>query len=181
VQAVERIDVRLLGPEKTAFHRSVPPGDLGLETEPGFEAPVKIDVTLQATGTRVSVSGTVGCRVRLECSRCLEPVEAVLQADVAVVFEEGPTPQKDEDIVEDDDADVTWYEAPFIDLGDDLRQILLVAVPPYPVCREDCRGLCPQCGANRNTTACGHGGGDGKLRPFADLGILIEKEHEGHG
>jgi len=178
---MERIDVRLLGPETTAFHLSEPPSALGLDGEPGFEFPVTIDVKARVVGTRVTVSGTVGCRVRLECSRCLEPFESTLRADVAVEFEEGPTPQKDEDVVEDDDADVSWYEAPFIDLGDDLRQILLVAAPPYPVCREDCKGLCPDCGANRNTTACGHGGGEGLVRPFAELGILIQNEHEGHG
>ncbi len=178
---MDRIDVRLLGPEKTAFHRSEPPASLGLDAEPGYEFPIDIDVAVRCVGTRVSVSGTVGCRVRLECSRCLEPFETALQADVAIEFEEGTPPVRDEDVVQDEDADVSWYTAPYLDLGDDLRQIVLVAAPPFPVCREDCKGLCPDCGANRNTTACGHGGGGGKLRPFAELGIMLEKEHEGHG
>jgi len=178
---MDRIDVRLLGPEKTAFHRSEPPSAFGLESEPGFEFPITLDVTARMAGTRVSVEGTVGCTVRLECSRCLEPFDTALNAEVLVEFEEGSLPEVGEDEVRDEEPDVSWYTAPFIDLRDDVRQILLVATPPYPVCREDCKGLCPECGLNRNTTACGHGGGDGKLRPFATLGILLEKEHEGHG
>ena len=96
---MDRIDVRLLGPEKTAFHRSEPPSAFGLESEPGFEFPITLDVTARMAGTRVSVEGTVGCTVRLECSRCLEPFDTALNAEVLVEFEEGSLPEVGEDEV----------------------------------------------------------------------------------
>jgi uncharacterized protein len=126
-------------------------------------------------GTRVLVSGKVSCRVRLECGRCLEPVERDLAADVAIEYREGSVPARAVDVIRDEDVDVSEYAHPFIDPGDDVRQILLVAVPPYPVCREECRGLCPRCGANLNVADCGHRADDAH-RPFAGLSSLMKKE-----
>ncbi len=184
---MESIDVRQLGPEGTEFHWNEPATMLGLDSESEFQFPVVIDVKAQRIGTRVVVTGTVGCRVSLRCSMCLEPCEEDIQAEVAIELLEGPQPRKREDVVQDEDADVSYYTVPFIDLSDDLRQILLVAAPAYPVCRQDCQGLCPACGANRNTVPCGcqpaspARGHMAKAKPFEALGSLLQKELKGHG
>ena len=186
---MERIDVRLLGPEKTAFHWREPASGLGLGNEPSFRHPVVISVAARLVGARVLVTGTVASRLTCECARCLVVFESELESEVAVEFREEPQLEGGGDIAPGGEADAdegsetSVFVAPFIDLGEDLRQILLVAAPPYPVCREDCRGLCPRCGVNLNSVACGHGPeGQGRTgRPFEALGILLEKEHEGHG
>ena len=56
--------------------------------------------------------------------------------------------------VGDDDASVTFYQDDAIDLGEMLREQFYLAVPMKPLCRDDCKGLCPQCGTNRNTGQC---------------------------
>ena len=189
VRRVERIDVRLLGPEKTAFHWQEPASGLGLGDEPAFRHPVVISVAAQLVGARVLVNGTVASRLTCECSRCLVEFEWELKSEVAVEFREEPQPEAGGDVAPggeadaDEGAETSVFVAPFIDLGEDLRQILLVAAPPYPVCHEKCRGLCPRCGANLNSAVCGHvPEGEGRTgRPFESLGMLLEKEHEGHG
>jgi uncharacterized protein len=77
---------------------------------------------------------------------------------VVVEYREGTPPHLREDVIRDDEPDASWYTPPLIDPAEDLRQILLVAMPDFPVCRADCRGLCPTCGANLNTAPCAHQG-----------------------
>ena len=177
---MECIDVRHLGPENTEFHWIEPADVLGLDGEPEFKFPIAIDVKVRRVDGRVVVSGTVECRVRLACSWCLEPFEDTIRAEVAIEYLEGPPPRFKEDMVRDDDADASYYTAPTIDMRDDLRQILLVAAPAYPVCGKDCRGLCAVCGVNRNTTQCGCRVGD-RARPFEALGQMLKKEQGGYG
>lgn len=179
---MERIDARLLSSEAVEFHWVEPPRTLGLEAEPAYRYPIAIDLTVRKFGERVLVTGAVGYRVRLECSRCLEPFDGAVEGRVEIEYLEGPAPERREVVVTDDEADAAYYEAPFIDLTDELRQIVLVASPDYPVCRGECRGLCPDCGANLNTGACACRG-TRKVRPFEALGPLLKtlKEHERHG
>lgn len=172
---MDRIDVRRLGTDVSSFGWTERPQELGLEAEPAFRFPVTIEIGARRVGTRVLVTGTCRSRVRLECSRCLEAFEQDLAAEVAVEFREGPSPHRHVDEIRDEDVDVSYYTHPFVDLADDLRQILLVATPAYPVCRESCRGLCARCGANLNTAPCGHEP-EGPRRPFEGLASLTEKE-----
>lgn len=85
----------------------------------------------------------------LECRRCLTAVEVPLSQKLELLF-----------VAEQDvDEDVGCYAIPArareIDLGDALREELLLAVPQFVECRPDCRGLCPECGANLNAGPCG--------------------------
>lgn len=161
---MERIDVRKLGGEKTGFRWSEPPESLGLGAEDGFSSPIEIEVTARriGTGEEVMVEGSLSGRVRAECVRCLEGTERDVRAEVAIEYREGHPPEGKDESVGNGETDMGWYRPPFIDLADDLRQVLLLEVPSYPVCREDCRGLCPGCGANLNSGPCSCGNGSGK-------------------
>ena len=53
-----------------------------------------------------------------------------------------------------DEADVTWYEGEEIDVSPMLRERLMLALPTLPLCRDDCRGLCSQCGGDLNAGPC---------------------------
>jgi uncharacterized protein len=88
--------------------------------------------------------------LRLECRRCLSPVEVPLAQRLDLLF-----------LAEQDgaDDDVGCYTIPprtrELDLRDALREELLLAVPQFAECRPDCLGLCPACGANLNAGPCG--------------------------
>ncbi len=108
----------------------------------------------------VLVQGDVSAEVPLECSRCLEtfdlPVEATLEEQYQPtidVYTGAPARHDDKernDLIFDIDANH------MMDLTEPVRQALLVALPMKPLCLEECKGICPHCGASLNETQCDH-------------------------
>lgn len=115
-----------------------------------------VDVT--NTGSAFLVSGTVEGRGTCSCSRCLEDVTHDFNGTVEGYFLYG-VDVDDEDFDEDlgeDEFDVLPDDH-IIDLAPLLCAALMVDAPDMPLCRDDCAGLCPQCGANLNDGPCGCG------------------------
>ncbi|HWP71919.1 MAG TPA: DUF177 domain-containing protein [Gemmatimonadaceae bacterium] len=92
-----------------------------------------------------SMSGDVGA----ECRRCLAPARAHVEEELHLLFADAT----DED---SDESDVYMLEprATTVDLRPALREQWLLAVPGFALCREDCKGLCPRCGADLNQGPC---------------------------
>lgn len=176
---MERIDVRKLGQAKTVFRWTEPPDSLGLGPGDGFASPLEIDLTARriGAGSEVLVEGSVSGRVQAACSRCLENTERDVKAGVSIEYREGPPPERYDDAAGEGDADVGWFTAPFIDPGEDLRQLILLEVPAHPLCREDCRGLCPACGANLNEGPCACGQGAG-VKAAQEIGEAPKKRRK---
>jgi len=173
---MDRMDVRLLGPEKKSFHWDEPADSVGLEGEPAFHHPVSIDIKACRIEDRVVVEGTLKSRVVVACSRCLENFESSLEASLAIEYREGQAPAEVVGgPINDDEVDVNWFTPPWLDMGEDFRQVLLLEVPAFPVCREDCKGLCPSCGANLNREPCGHGIKTARAG-FQELGEALKKK-----
>jgi len=140
---------------------------LGGDVEGGRGA---LDVELYADGTNVYAHGTMRGQVVVACSRCVgearidieEPVRVTYmpQAELAGTAEEqavaGTSGAEAEEGVElgDADLDLLPYDGESVDLEPILREQLVLAVPYAPLCREDCKGLCPQCGTNLNQGTC---------------------------
>ena len=122
----------------------------------------RIEGSVKATTLRASVlvQGDVAALVTLECSRCLEifdlPVEAALeeQFEPTIDVYTGAPMRRDDQERSDTAFDIDANH--MMDLSEPVRQALLVALPMKPLCREDCAGICPECGANRNEVKCGH-------------------------
>jgi len=108
-------------------------------------------------GREVRVAGSVRCRLEQTCGRCSEPFERAEAIKLDVVFLPAETGAKDAlhiDLQEDPDVNVTWYEGPQIDVAPDVRDVIMLSMPMTPLCRADCKGLCPRCGANLNAGPC---------------------------
>jgi uncharacterized protein len=84
-----------------------------------------------------------------ECRRCLAETTVPVSDDVQLIFA-----QSGEDEAEEDDVVVIPASERELDLRPAMREEWLLAVPAFALCREDCRGLCPSCGADRNTGDC---------------------------
>jgi uncharacterized protein len=133
----------------------VSPGDEALEAH---NVNGRVKVTRLQDG--VLVQGDVDARVSVECSRCLDrielPVEGTLEEQYlpTVDVETGMPVRRGAD----EENDLAFQIDPnhLMDLTEPVRQALLVAMPMKPLCQEDCAGICPQCGANRNEVDCGH-------------------------
>ena len=131
----------------STMRRMTYPSPSGMVKPPS--APVVVTGRLQATGEgRFYWHGTVKTVVTGECRRCLTPVTAPVTADADALF------TQDSEAQEDPDAYPLAADATEIDLAPAVRQEVLLAVPRFLQCREDCRGLCPRCGANMNTNPC---------------------------
>lgn len=105
-------------------------------------SPIDLELQLQAVGDGVLATGTAGVQLRGECARCLSPIEAAAEIDVQELF---LFPG-----VDPDDAEASRVEGELIDLEGVLRDTVVLDLPFIPLCRDDCEGLCPICGANLN-------------------------------
>ncbi|GAC1312022.1 MAG: YceD family protein [Acidimicrobiales bacterium] len=107
-------------------------------------SPVTLDVTLEAVEGGIVVAGAVSAPFVGECRRCLGPVTGTLVAPVEEIFVKDPEEGETYPILGD-----------HIDLEPLAREAIVLALPLAPLCRDDCAGLCPTCGADRNTDPCG--------------------------
>jgi len=103
----------------------------------------------------IRLRGRLNTRLELGCARCLEPVEQALEREFDLLYRpRGADAGRDELSVTDAEAEIGYYQGDGILLEDVLREQVLLALPLKVTCREDCRGLCLQCGRNLNLEQC---------------------------
>jgi uncharacterized protein len=120
-------------------------------------APVELSMDVaKANGEAFSVTGEVKARLELTCSRCVEPFDVPVSAafELRYVPQTENTGEGERELAEDD-LITAYYREGMLDIGDLLREQFQLAFPMKPLCRDACKGLCPQCGANLNRTECG--------------------------
>jgi uncharacterized protein len=134
------------------------------------------DVRLHLTreGDDVLVTGDVRALVPLTCGRCLEEFPVTVRAAVDARF--APRPAAGENVeLGADDLDLDFYDHDELNLATLVETETTLALPMKPLCREDCRGLCPVCGGNRNVTpcACESRAPDPRLAALKDLSARL--------
>jgi len=113
------------------------------------ELPIQGEVQLLRTGRGILVTGSLKTTVKSICSRCLEEFDCTLTLDI----EEEYFPNTDRPMAEEIEGFVI-DESHVLDLTEAIRQHTLLTLPMKPICREDCAGLCPNCGHNLNRGPC---------------------------
>jgi len=89
------------------------------------------------------------------CARCLEPVEKPLVGEFDLIFRpSGADADPGERAITEDETEIGYYDESGLLLEDAVREQVLLTLPGRSLCREDCKGLCPHCGANRNLNPC---------------------------
>ena len=106
--------------------------------------------------------------IETTCARCLEPAQVAVNVPLAVTFVSTEANKTGDD----EDPDVIAFLGNEIDVGDEIRDEILLACPINPLCKESCRGLCTVCGGNRNLTACACKTDVATAGAFAALGKL---------
>jgi uncharacterized protein len=146
-----RVDVRELAQGPVETRGELAPDDPALaDSDITLREPVVVGGRLQGIGDgRFYWHGNVRAVVPGECRRCLAPVETPLELDVGALFTKNP------EALEDPDSYPLAPEATEIDVTPAVREELLLAAPRYALCRDDCKGICPQCGQDLNAQACG--------------------------
>ena len=110
-----------------------------------LEAEAEADITLRPFSGGIDAAGTVRAPWVGICRRCTVAVSGELAIAVSERFADPPLAEDDLYPIVDDT----------VDLGPLVRDAIVLELPMAPLCREDCRGLCPQCGADRNESECG--------------------------
>lgn len=120
------------------------------------------ELDLYAEGTHAFAAGTFKGHLVVACSRCVEPMRIDLDETLRVTFmppsempteDDAPEAEEGPEVAEGD-LDLFPFDGERIDLEPLFREQFVLAIPYAPVCREDCKGLCPQCGIDRNTGTC---------------------------
>ena len=145
------LDTRELGRRPGSQHeviRTVPaPAELGIDVLHVPEgSPVEFDLRLEAVMEGVLVTGSATAALEGECARCLEPIVDEIDVTFQELFVYDDQSHAPDDNELDDEA--SRLEGDLLDLEPLLRDAVVLALPFQPLCREDCPGLCPDCGAN---------------------------------
>ena len=130
------------GSQRTTALTEPAPADLGIEVLRVPEgSPIEFDLRLEAVMEGVLVTGTARAALDGECVRCLEPIDDTIVGDIQELFV-----YDDKDVVDEED-ETSRLEGDLLDLEPLLRDAVVLALPFQPLCREDCPGLCTECGA----------------------------------
>jgi len=149
-----------------------------------LDRPFRFGLEACRTGESVLIEGDLSGQVGLECSRCGKRYPHALCESYRLLLEpmqdgrpedpEGERALAENGICLGEDLDRGFYRGPVIGLDDFFGEVVALAMPIQPICREDCRGICAHCGADRNVeSGAGCGCVDEKIEsPFAVLAAL---------
>ncbi len=150
------VDLVNLEGSSHSFEFSIPADEIDLGTE---NVRLLSDVSALGTVTKhivqTNVAGSIKADAEIDCTRCLSPVAAPLDIkfDVSFVTEENFTAEK-ETALEPDDLETDVFGGDKLDLKELVREQVLLDLPTQLFCKDDCKGLCQKCGANRNLIDC---------------------------
>ena len=158
-----------------AYEALVPADPLGLNYEAiEFNNPLSCAVRLFRQGDdNVYVTADIETKIVVECGRCIVGFEVDISTTLELLFSVGSGSP------EDIEADERYYDGEILDISEDVRQLLVLEIPAWPLCSETCEGLCPQCGAELNIGACSCEPMDdasaSTSNPFAVLSKMLEE------
>ena len=117
---------------------------------------LKVDVHCLVTkaSSTIYIKGNLAAVLGMNCSRCLEDVRLPVSSDFACSLLPAQPEVKEDLELTSEELDISYYSGDFIDLTPVICEQIILQIPIKPLCSEDCKGLCPHCGVNRNTDSC---------------------------
>jgi DUF177 domain-containing protein len=167
------LDIKELSVRKLNFRKTYTPGSFDFHTSEIKQAePLEVTGTAELLDGQIRIAGLVETKIELVCARCLEPVIEEVSRNFDLFYAPLPKDARPkEDQLRVDDTEIGFFEGDGLFLADVLREQVLLALPVKVICRSDCRGLCPTCGANLNheECRCETHASDSRLAPLARL------------
>lgn len=149
------IDLASVGKNPKAIELEFDPADIELDEGTRPVGPIRFSGDIKRDDVRTQVRGHISGAVETDCVRCLEPVSKKIEIDFDDVFVDAESlPDAEEVQVGPEDLDVAILTEPKLDLADIVREQLILETSEPVFCKDDCQGLCPKCGANRNLIDC---------------------------
>jgi uncharacterized protein len=150
--------------EPVEFDLELAPGAIDFGEEAEQAGPLatsgRVEVIHEHRGPKeivadIRLKGRYSGKFQVPCARCVEPVEIPLEADFDLIFRPvGVDSDAGERSISAPETEIGYYQKDSLALEDVLREQVLLSLPVRTLCKPDCKGLCPRCGANRNSQPC---------------------------
>lgn len=168
-----RIEVDKLEEHGGKFAHVYQPGELALDdAEVRLVEPGEVSGRIRRAGKEVELRGHLRAKVEVVCGRCLQPVELPIKTEFNERFVRAVSwAAEEQHELDEADLNIAVFDGEAIELDDLVREELLLALPVNVLCSEDCKGLCPICGVDRNRfdCQCGNDEIDSRWQKLGDL------------
>jgi uncharacterized protein len=151
-----RIELEKLEGGRGDFAHVYQPEELNpVDERVNLAQPAEVKGSIRRTGDVAVVNGHVETRVRVECDRCLKPVELPVSADFAIEYITGADYESSSAAaLSEEELSVSVFDGESIDVDEIVKEQILLEVPARTLCRDDCKGICPECGIDLNSGQC---------------------------
>ncbi len=171
-----RIPLGALSPEGLELHLddqalwTGPLAEFGMDCR--ITSPISADISIQPLENGYLIRGKISGDVMVPCNRCAEPMPVHLEEKFED-FEDTPAEETEPD---GESRIIEEKGALYLDVAAIVWEQFVLALPPNPLCRPDCKGLCPECGANLNEGMCACSRDEGDPRMAVLRGLKIRKQ-----
>jgi uncharacterized protein len=150
------LDVKELAVRKIRIQKSYPPGAVDFHTAEFQQVePLEVRATAELVDGQIRIYGSFHTRVEFGCARCLETVSEEMSRNFDLFYRPLSTVAREEEVeLKTADTDIAFFNGDGLFLADVLAEQVNLLIPMKVICRSDCRGLCPHCGANLNAEEC---------------------------
>ena len=152
------LDAKELAVRKLRIHKSYVPGSIDYHSSEIKQLePLEVTATAELLDGQIRVEGHLETKIELVCARCLEPVVEEVSRSFDLFYAPLPKDQDTrhkEDRLRDDDTGIGFDGGDGLWLAVGGAEQVLLALPLKVICQSDCKGLCPNCGANLNHERC---------------------------
>jgi len=149
------IDIHELERDRLVFAEELLPGRIDLGKDASQTETLVAEGLAELIDSEIRLQGHLRTTVKLSCARCLEPLGQPVDKEFELYYRPVQTIAREEDVeIDDAELEVGFYQGHGLVLEDALKEQILLDLPMKSLCRPDCRGLCTQCGQNRNVLPC---------------------------
>ena len=152
-----RIELDKLEPTGQTFEHAYEPEEIFLDEEHArLTKQPEVSGRIIRKGNEVRLLGKISAGAEVDCDRCLKAVNVPIETefDVKYVPEKDYTADEAAAELREEDLNVSFFDGKTIDVDELVREQILLALPARALCGEDCKGLCPVCGADKNANRC---------------------------
>ena len=115
---------------------------------------VDVDCLVTKTSTTIFIKGEFSAIIDSNCSRCLEDISVPIGGNFAYTLILAKAETREDLELTAEELEISHYQGDFVDLTSIICEQIILQIPIKTLCREECRGLCPRCGINLNTSSC---------------------------
>lgn len=151
-----RIEVDLLESGGRKFAHTYEPQELILDEEHArLTSAPQVQGSASRKGSEVRLRGSITARAEVDCDRCLKAVSVPIETEFDVsLIPASEYLEKQTAELQKEDLLLSVYEGDSVDVNEIVREQILLALPARALCGEECKGLCPVCGTDKNSNAC---------------------------